>query len=158
MHHGSQDEAEVVVTGRERIVLLDLHDLTLQVELSEELLNHRVGLCAAHNRSLRVTEQHFGKRSAVIRLHVIHYDVVERTAVQHSLDVFEEYPADCVIYGIEQDGLLVHNQVRIVGNAERNRVAVLKLSESTVAGSEIPERIAHLNCLMHNFSFSDSLQ
>ena len=117
-----------------------------------------MGLCTAHNRSLRVAEQHFGERSAVIRLHVVYDDVVERTAVQHSLDVFEEYPANCVIYGIEQDGLLVHNQVRIVGNAERNRVAVLKLSESTVAGSEIPERIAHLNCLMHNFSFSDSLQ
>ena len=63
-----------------------------------------------------------------------------------------------MIYRVEKNSLLIHDQIGIVGNAERNRVAVLKLSESTVAGSEIPERIAHLNCLMHNFSFSDSLQ
>jgi hypothetical protein len=63
-----------------------------------------------------------------------------------------------MVYRVEKNGLLIHDQIGIVGNAERNRVAVLKFRKSSVAGPEIPERIAHLNCLVHKFSFSDNLR
>ena len=68
---------------------------------------------------------------------------------QNVVDVLEEYLADRRIDRVEQDGLVVEQQIGIVGNPVRNGVNALEHSKSAVIPADPPEILQNLADTVH---------
>ena len=70
---------------------------------------------------------------------------------QNVVDVLEEYLADRRIDRVEQDGLVVEQQIGIVGNSVRNGVNALEHGKSAVIPADPPEILQNLADTVHKF-------
>ena len=77
--------------------------------------------------------------------------VVELAPGQNVVDVLEEYLADRRIDRVEQDGLVVEQQIGIVGNSVRNGVNALEHGKSAVIPADPPEILQNLADTVHKF-------
>ena len=68
----------------------------------------------------------------VVGLHVVHHQIVQRTAVQDMLDILEKDAAHGPVHGVEEHRLLVHQQVGIIGNASGHRIDALEQGQPAV--------------------------
>ena len=113
MHHRSHYERERMAAGIERVALLYYHRAGGRVEC-EELVHHGQRLFVADQLYLGPARDYARYLAAVIRLHVVDYQVIERTAVQRVLDVFKEQIAYGVIDGVQQHGLFIQTEVGVI--------------------------------------------
>ena len=137
--HRGHDEGEVVPPGAERVALGD--DVQPRVEPGvEEVLEHRLYLGVADDGGLGVLLRHVGYGRGVVGLHVGDDQVVELAAAQLVGEVFEEVVADRLVDGIEQNGLLVFDEVGVIGHAVGHAVDALKEGKAPVVSAD-PDHI-----------------
>ena len=149
-HRGAQ-ECERVVAGLEGVALLDEMEGVLRGDAAAELLQHGADAVAADDDGLRMAQQHLADRAGMVRLHVVDDEIVELAPGQNVVDVLEEYLADRRIDRVEQDGLVVEQQIGIVGNSVRHGVNTLEHSESAVIPADPPEILQNLADTVHKF-------
>ena len=125
MHHRGGDENELVCASGERVALLD-DDAAVCVVRSKEVLHHREGLGARDDRRLRVGGRKCGYVGAVVRLHVLNDEVVDRRVADLGADVREPGLAEAGVDGIEHECLRVLDKVGIVGHSARHDVLPLE--------------------------------
>ena len=154
VHHRGHDEGKGVSAGRERVHLLDELHAAVQIE-REEVLHHRARLGVADDGYFRVTQDKLADGRGVVRLHMLHDEVVELPAREHMVDVFKEQAADRLIHSVDQDGLLVQQQIGVVAHAVRERVGVFKQIQPPLARADPVEILGHFLDTVHK---SDSFQ
>ena len=154
VHHRGHDEGKGVSAGRERVHLLDELHAAVQIE-REEVLHHRARLGVADDGYFRVTQDKLADGRGVVRLHMLHDEVVELPAREHMVDVFKEQAADRLIHSVDQDGLLVQQQIGVVAHAVRERVGVFKQIQPPLTCADPVEILGHFLDTVHK---SDSFQ
>ena len=140
-----------MVAGLEGVALLDEVEGVLRGYAAAELLQHGADAVAADDDGLRMAQQHLADRAGVVRLHVVDDEIVELAPGQNVVDVLEEYLADRRIDRVEQDGLVVEQQIGIVGNSVRNGVNALEHGKSAVIPADPPEILQNLADTVHKF-------
>ena len=69
----------------------------------EELVDHRYNFLIAGDLHIRIPKQQLGKRSRVIRFHVLDYQKIQVAAIQRMLKILEELVTDCFVNRVEQN-------------------------------------------------------
>ena len=123
--HGRHDERERVPAGTQRVHLADDHGAGLDVE-REEVFDHRERFLIADDLHIGVTQNEILHQRAVVGLHVVDDQIVERAAGEHVLDVFKENAAHRAVGGIQQHCLFIEQQIRVIAHAARDGVDVFK--------------------------------
>ena len=90
--HGRHDERERVPAGTQRVHLTDDHGAGLDVE-REEVFDHCERFLIADDLHIGVAQNEVLHQCAVVGLHVVDDQIVERAAGEHVLDVFKENAA-----------------------------------------------------------------
>ena len=137
-----------VLAGRELIAFLD-HERALGNVKVVELREHLRSLGGADHLGLRVAAHDGVDHGAVVRLHVLHDHVIERTAVQRMNDVLDELTADGLVRRIEQHGLVIEQDIAVVGHPARNGEKVFKSAQAAVAAANINEIFLDLSGTVH---------
>ena len=149
MHHRRHHEAELVLTEGKGIALLHDELPLLRDRQREELSDHLEGFCIAHDRRLRVLLECLSDKCAVIRLHVVHDEIVKCTAIERRRHVLEELPRYSRIRGIEERGLLVPDHIGVIGHAAIQRENVLKQMQATILDTYINDIICNISNRIH---------
>ena len=139
MHHRRHYECERMPAGRERVHFLNEQRTAVHVE-REELVNHLQCLRIADDLDLGMAQYQFLHRAAVVGLHMIDNQIIERSSIQRVLEVFKENITDAAIHRVQQHGLFIQQQIRVVRNTARDRVNIFKQRKSPVASAN-PDHI-----------------
>ena len=118
------------MSQRERIALLHLEDVAL-VAHAIIAAEHVEGLLVTHDYSLGIILLDESDAAAVVRLHVVHDDIVNLTVADDAADVVEELREEVHLHGVDKCNLVVKDYVRVVAHAVRQRPETLE--ESLVA-------------------------
>ena len=110
-----------MLPGGERLALLHDPD-SAGIILAEKLADHHGRFFAANDLRLRMAQQQLRKRCGMIRFHMLHNHIFQRTPGQHMGQILKKHPADGLVDRIEQNGLLIQKQIRVVGDALRHRI------------------------------------
>ena len=146
--HRRHDEREGVLAEAHRVALFHEDGAGVDVE-GEVVLDHVADLLVADDLRVGIAQHGVLQGLGVVGLHVVHDDVVERTAVQGIGDVLEELAGDGVVDGVEQDGLLVEQDVGVVAHAAGDGVDALKQRQSAVGRADPKQIVIDLHGAMH---------
>ena len=113
VHHGSHDEVESVLPGREGIPFFYGNCPAVQVKV-KELTDHGEGLGIPDELHIRIAQDQFVDHSAVVRLHVVHYEIIQSASVQYGFHILKELAANGIVRGVKENGLLIKEQIGIV--------------------------------------------
>ena len=53
----------------------------------------------------------------MIRFHMVDHQIIQWPVIEYKLNIFKELQGDGGIYGVDQGGLFVQNEIRVVGYA-----------------------------------------
>ena len=109
--------------------------LCIVINIKAELAHEHKGLGGADNGNLGETEQDFFDGSAVIRLHVVNYQIVQLPSLQQIIHVFQKLSACGPVHGIEKDRLFIKQQIRIIRNTSGNGMDIFKQGKPVVIGT-----------------------
>ena len=131
VNHRSHDEGEIMLAGRKRVALF--YNVILErIRQAEKLAEHGLYLVVAHDGDIGVTQRELIDGGGVIRLHMGNDEIVELPAAQSVGYIFKKCAADGLVDGVEKDGLVVNEQVRVIRNAVGHAVNALKAGEAAV--------------------------
>ncbi len=105
MHHGGEEEFQLAVAEAEGITIFDLHEPAVIFNVVEAL-DHSDGLGVADNAYVWICTHHLGNRAAVVRLHMIYDQIVNRASGGYRADVAQELAHLVDAYGIDKSELL----------------------------------------------------
>jgi len=80
---------------------------------------------------------------------MLHDHVIERAAVQRVDNVFDILAADGLVRRIHQHGLVIEQDIAVVGHTARNREKVFKSAQAAVAAANINEIFLDLSGTVH---------
>ena len=123
VHHRSHVERELVVTQVERVALLDLVQPVGDAVISGQ---HAEGLFVADDLHIGIDLAQQADAAGVVRLHVIDHQIVQLAAVEQLSHALEEEVGIADVDRIDQHGLVVDDQIRVVGHAPGERPQVFK--------------------------------
>ena len=151
VHHRRRYKDKIVLSGAEIVPFLYEHDSGVHVK-REELLHHLRDLCVADDLHLRIPHYDLPDRLRVIRLHVMHDEIIELPSIEHLLDIFKKDTLYRLIHGVQQYRLLIHQQIRIVRNASRDLIYTLKQRQPAVISSDPVKILRHFSIAIHDVS------
>ena len=79
----------------------------------------------------------------MVRLHMVHNEIVQISPVQNRRQVFEKLPGHRAVHGVDQDGFLVQDHIGIVCDPPRDGIDILEQLDSPVAHTDIDDVIRH---------------
>ena len=85
----------------------------------------------------------------MIRLHVVHDEIVECTAIERRRHVLEELPRYGLIRSIKKRGLLIPDHIGVIGHATIQRENVLKQMQATILDTYINDIICNISNRIH---------
>ena len=125
--HRREHESQGVSAQRKALAVLHDDAALLGDGLrAEELLHILEGLGVAHHLHLGVEGGEAGHIRAVVRLHVVDDEVGGLLPCQRLGDIRHPLVGSAGIHGVEDGGLLVPDDVRVVADAGGDRVLALK--------------------------------
>ena len=148
MHHRGGHEAQAVLTKLEHVSLLDLQLMGLDVK-AIELAHDLEALCARDELELGKALDKVGDDGAVVRLHVVDHHVVEVPARKHLLEVLHEPVANGRVDAVNEAGLVIQNNVVVVGHTLGHRIAVFKKLDAAIGRADPPCVLTQLTNVMH---------
>ena len=137
-----------MAAGLEGVALLDGGGAGVHVE-GEELLQHGLGHAAADDPHLGIAQDDVLNAGGVVRFQVLHDQVVQLAAVQHGGNIFKEVVTDGAVNRVEEDGLVVQQQIGVVGDAVADAVDALEHGQATVIGADPDEILGYVSHTMH---------
>ena len=151
MNHGGHDEGIAVVAGLQHVALLD--DLHGGRYVEGKVLGHHVGgLLVAHHPDTGIAANHLLNGGGVVRLHMLHHQVVQLPTGKHMLHILKKHLIHAVIHRIKQHGLVVQQQIGVVGHAMRHVVHALKYGQTAVVAAHPGQIIGHFSYAVHGRS------
>ena len=150
--HRGHDEGEGMPAGRERVHFLDKLQTAVDVK-REEVLHHRARLGVADDGQLRVAQDELTDGRGVVRLHMLHDEVIELPPAQHMVDVLKEQAADGLIDGVDQHGFFVQQQVGVIADAVGQRIGILKQVQPPLTRADPIEIFGHFPDTIHTLGF-----
>ena len=148
MDHGGGVEPQGVGAQLQGLPFFD-HDRAVGQVHIVKLLHQAKGLGIAHHLHLGVPQHQLFDVGAVVRLHVVDHQIVQAAACQGMLNVFQELPPNGGIHRIHHSGLIVQDQIGIVGHPPRDGKQVLKQRQTPVAAADPDDMVGDLPCAMH---------
>ena len=121
MHHGSENEGQVVVSKVESAAICNLQLLSFQVE-TEEILDHSEGFGVGYDGGFRINLQKACHICCVVRLHVLYDQVVWLAAFQDAVQIIQPFVSEICIYSIHDCDFFIQDYVGIVCHAVWNFV------------------------------------
>ena len=159
MHHGCHHKGQRMPARNEGVALLHGQALRLWNKPRKILHEHAVRLIVAHHAHAGIAQQQLPDAGAVIRLHVIHDEIVERASIEPGGKALKKVLAHGTVDRIEQYGLLIQQQIGIIGNAVLQRKHVLKQSNPAVGCAKVEKVLREIPVCKHcDFLRSKSLQ
>lgn len=137
-----------VPPGAEGVPLLHHADAPL-VPGAEELGQHILGGGGAHHGGLRVPHQQVPDIGGVVRLHVLHHQVIQGPAIEPVGHVFQKYPAHGGIGGVKQHRFPVGQQIAVEGYAPGHVIDPLEHSQAAAVGPHPGVIVIDLSCAEH---------
>ena len=138
-----------MAAGAQHVALPDRVQRIADGHAALKLRDHGRNAVGADKGRLRMAQQQLGKRAAVIRLHVLHDEIIQRTSVQAVRHVFKKDLADRGVDRVKQDGFFVQQQIGIVGNAVRNGIDALKQRQTAVVAADPEQVVLNLANAIH---------
>ena len=126
------------------------HRLKAPLQLHrEKLTNHPQRLSVADNNRLGMAPQRRAQRCRVIRLHVVHDDIVQFPALQCVFQIFKKAVRDGTVHRVQQGGLFIPEQIGVIGNAPGNRIDIFKKCQSAVRAAQPNQVGCNILCAVH---------
>ena len=141
VYHGGRQEGEGVAAQRQRVALAH-HQAAVGVVAAVELLHHPERRLRGHHHGGGVGVHKAHDVGAVIRLHVLHHQIVRRAALQRRRQAVHPLLAEMGVHRVHHGDLLVQNDVGVVGHAQRHVVLPLKQCHLMVVDADIPDIVA----------------
>ena len=88
----------------------------------------------------------------MVGLHVVDDQIIQRAAVQQVLDVFQQLAAGRPVDRVKQHGLLIQQQIRVVGHAARDGMDIFKQSKTMVVCADPIKIVRYIAYAVHIFS------
>ena len=151
VHHRSHDEVESVLSGREGVPFLYGDCPAVQVKV-KELADHGEGLCVSDELHIRIAQDQFFDHSAVVRFHVVHYEIIQGASVQCGFYVLKELAADGIVRGVKKDSLLIKEKIGIVRDSLCEREDVFEELQPPVAAADPVEILSYFSKTVHDNS------
>ena len=148
VNHRRHDIGKRVLAEGVCIALGHKNGARINVE-GEVVADHVADLRVADDLRLRVAAHGLLERLGVVGLHMVHDDVVQRTAAENKGEVFKKLTGDGLIHRVEQDGLLVEQDIGVVRHAARDGVHALKQSQTAVGRADPVQILGHLHSAVH---------
>ena len=151
VHHRRHDVGKRVLA--EAVGAALGHEDGAAVDVKGEVVaDHVADLRVADDLRLGITAHGLLERLGVVRLHVVHDDVVQRTAAEHMGEIFKELTGDGLIHRVEQDGLLVEQDIGVVRHAARDGIHALKQRQTAVGRTDPVQVLGHFHSAVHTLS------
>ena len=138
VHHGGKDKGQAVLAKGQRVAVLYGYPLG-SGQGGEELLHHAKGFDVAHQCGSRVTLQETLNAAGVIRLHVLHYQVVRLPVSQQGGNVLQPLVLKMGIHRVHYGNFIVQNHIGVVGHSVGNHILPLKQIHLVVVDSHIAD-------------------
>ena len=138
--HGGGHEGEGVAAGAEGVALVDQVQAAADVEV-KELLHHFGDLLVADDGHVGIAQHQLRQGGGVVHLHVLHDDIVQLAAAEHVGHVLQILAGGGGVHRVEHDGLVVQQDIGVVGNALGDLVDALEQGQAAVIGAD-PVQIA----------------
>ena len=148
VHHRCHDKGECVPAGGEYVALLDRDGVGVERKVIK-LPDHGHGLGVPDDLERRIAEQQLTDNGAVVGLHVVDDQIVERPPAEHMGDILQEQIRHGAVNGVEQNRLLIHHQIGVVGHAARDRVHILKKGQPAIRSADPIEVLLNLLDTIH---------
>ena len=144
---------EGVAAQREGIPLLDGDHPLLQGQVVE-LLHKGEGLGIAHDLHPGEAEGQRLDVGAVVGLHVVDHQVVQRASAQGVEHVLQKLAGDGGVRRVQHGGLFIHNHIGVVGYAVGYGEQILEQGQPAVAAAHPGHLFGQLTGAVHmSFSF-----
>ena len=148
--HRGRHEMELVRTEVEHVALLH-HLARRRHGGTEELLHELERLDGGDDRRGRILREEAVDVRRVVRLHVLHHEVVGRAAGERRLDVGEPGVAEALIHRVHHGDLPVDDHVAVVGHAARDDVLSLEEVDVVVVHADVLDVVADCHIAVCSF-------
>ena len=145
MDHGGGDEVQGVMAQGQSVAFLD-DDAAVSIVCAEELLHHDKGLGGRYNFSGGVCLGKGIDGTGVVRLHVLDNQVVRCTITQCGGDLGDPLVSKVGVNGVHHNGLVVHDQIGVVGHAVRDAILAFKEIHCVI----IDTKVNNIFCDFHS--------
>ena len=143
--HGCEHESQGVAAQIQALAVLYGHTAVFGNRLrAEELIHIQERLGVAHHFHLRVKGRQLCNVGTVVRLHVGDNKILRLAAVQCLGDVFQPLVGSTVIHGVEDGGLLIQNDIRVIADASGDRVLALEQINGGIIHTHTENRTADM--------------
>ena len=133
--HRRHDELQGVAAGAEGVALLADAD-AIVIGMAEKLADHGLGHGGAKDLHMGEAQHQILQLGGVVRLHVVHHDVVQGAAIQGVVQIFPELADHLGVHRVKQDGLFVQKQVAVVRHAVWHAEDSLKHGQTPAVGAD----------------------
>ena len=110
-----------------------------------KILQHGEGARIGNHCCLRIFAHKCGNACRMVRLHVLHDQIVRCAALQSSLQVLQPLLYKVSVYGIHNRNLIVQDHIRIVRHALGHNVLALKKIDFVIVYTNIPNVFCDLH-------------
>ena len=127
-------------------------DQLVAVDVEAKLAHKHERFFSRNHLDRRVADQNFLNRSAVVGLHMVDDQIIQRTAVQQVLDVLQQLAAGRPVHSVEQNSLLIQQQVSVIGYAARDGMDIFKQGKAMVVRTDPIDIVRYIAYAVHTVS------
>ena len=153
VYHGGHHKGQLVLAQVQRVALFYHQGIVNGGAVGRVVhLQHGQGFGVHHQAQVRPAHQHGFDHGGVVRLHVVHDQIVQLAAIQGGGNVLQELCANAGIGSVQQGGFLVQNHIGVVADAARNGKQVFKLCQAAVTCADINCIFGYSLNALHEYS------
>ena len=154
VHHRRGNELQRMAAELQCVPFL-CDDPPAGVIFAGKVLHHGEGLGRRHDLRFRILLRESFDAGGMVRLHVVHDQVVRLPARQRSFQVFQPGAGEVPVRGIHDRNLFIQDHIGIVGHAFRHDVHSLKQVDFVIVHADIINVLC--NAAHVRFSFRNVL-
>ena len=148
MYHRSQHEVQRVLAKLDGIAVFDFQRTFTN---AIETLHHLERFLVSDDLDFRIILLDQGNASAMVRLHVIDHQIVDRAVAYHLLNILQVGHEEIHLHRINQTHLLVINQIRVIAHPIGQRPQTLEKVLVTVVHAHVVNLVCNLYHITLNF-------
>ena len=129
-------------------IALAHHHAAVNVVRAVEILHHGKGLGRGNHGGTGIDLQKSGDVGGVIRLHVVHHQIVRLAAAQSSFDIAQPLVAEALVHRVHDGNFLIDDGIGIVGHSVGHHILPLKQVDLMVIDTDV----TNVFCNVHTVS------
>ena len=124
-------------------VPLPYHHPAVRIVGAEEIHHHVKGFCGGDDDRFRVELHEIGDVGGMVRLHMLHHQIIRLPAPQNGLNVIQPLVGKVLVHGVHDGDLVVQDHIGIVSHAVGHPVLPLKQVHLVVVHAYITDIIGN---------------